>query len=453
MTLRAPWAVLVFLASAWIWAACGGSDGTDAGNASPDGGGSSASPDAATEVPDGATSGGSDAAASDGGPGDAGSDASSDGGSTNDAATLASDPRCAGDAGTYVLVPGNATLGTTDFCVAAFEAKDGGGVPLSVPATAPVVNVQRAEAAASCKALGTEYDLPTNAQWQTLARAIESVPANWSGATVGSGDLPRGHSDAVPLGVVSVTDLGDPCDQTQNPGCTVAGASFSQRRTHVLPSGRVVWDVAGNAAEWVADDIAAPGFFVSFARNATGDTQKLLGPATSLGAGTYPEVSSNYPSYARVQAGSMASVGGQNFQSPSSIWVRSGGLLFVRGTNYFGNIYLEPGAMFLNLGSNVLDPATRVKSATSSVLGYFGASSTTAENDYTNCGGTCPANTVTYTTDESRGEGVIVVYGSPGTLTRGGSVGLGPVAGVFSAIQFHSTTKWTGFRCVKPAAP
>jgi hypothetical protein len=94
--------------------------------------------------------------------------------------------------------------------------------------------------------------LITNAEWQTLARNIELVAVNWSSGTIGSGSLNRGHSDNAPPSSLAA-DVSDfnACSGT---GQTCSNITWdSQRRTHVLSTGQVIWDFAGNVMEWVKD--------------------------------------------------------------------------------------------------------------------------------------------------------------------------------------------------------
>lgn len=60
----------------------------------------------------------------------------------------------------------------------------------------------------------TGYSLITNAQWQTIARNIEQVSANWSGGSVGAGSLNRGHSDSAPNNALAASTDDDPCYDT-----------------------------------------------------------------------------------------------------------------------------------------------------------------------------------------------------------------------------------------------
>ncbi|MEY5059663.1 MAG: hypothetical protein RJA51_1410, partial [Actinomycetota bacterium] len=76
-----------------------------------------------------------------------------------------------------------------------------------------------------------------------------SVPTSHQ---IGQGSMNRGHSDNSPANSLAA----DPNDA--NP-CFGTGQNCSdstwntQRRTHVLSNGQVIWDVAGNVWEWVKD--------------------------------------------------------------------------------------------------------------------------------------------------------------------------------------------------------
>ena len=96
----------------------------------------------------------------------------------------------------------------------------------------------------------------SNNHWQTIARNIAGVASNWSTGTVTSGELNRGHSDNAPASaLVAVTDDNDPCNGT---GQTCSSSTWdSQRRTHTLSNGNVIWDFAGNVFEWVTDNNTA----------------------------------------------------------------------------------------------------------------------------------------------------------------------------------------------------
>jgi hypothetical protein len=163
----------------------------------------------------------------------------------------------------YIFVPALPPYTTNDFCVAKYEMKNVSGVATSQPAGAPWVSIQRGatETTASsawkaCRDLGANYNLISNAQWQTIARNIQNVAVNWSGGSLGSGALNRGHSDSSPNNALAA-------DASDTNACSGTGDTCSattwhnQRRTHVLSNGQVLWDFGGNVWEWVRDDYSS----------------------------------------------------------------------------------------------------------------------------------------------------------------------------------------------------
>lgn len=175
----------------------------------------------------------------------------------------------------YSFVPGDAALETTPFCVATYEMRAAGhddgdiGFDASIlaesrPTGTPWVNMDKTNARVACDNIGFSYQLITNDQWQAVARSVERTAENWSGGAVGSGALSRGHSDEDPL--QALASDGDPCIGTNNPGCEDPGsADWSQRRTHTLHNGAVVWDLAGNVQEQVDGATTGPeGYWMSF---------------------------------------------------------------------------------------------------------------------------------------------------------------------------------------------
>ena len=89
----------------------------------------------------------------------------------------------------------------------------------------------------------------------TIAANAANVANNWSGGSVGSGTLYRGHSDNDPA-LFCAADSNDLNAYVEG-DCTgqQAGGSENeedtQRRTHTLSNGFIVWDLAGNSREWV----------------------------------------------------------------------------------------------------------------------------------------------------------------------------------------------------------
>lgn len=145
--------------------------------------------------------------------------------------------------------------GYTDkaFCVMKYEASEGAGsIPVSTAST-PWVSINHTDAKAKCAAVGTGYDLISNDEWQTIARNIEKVASNWKEGTVGNaGGLNVGHTDGTPASPQAAS--GDDTKACENTGQTCSDTVWdSQRRTHKLSNGNVIWDMAGNVREFVKD--------------------------------------------------------------------------------------------------------------------------------------------------------------------------------------------------------
>ena len=149
----------------------------------------------------------------------------------------------------YVPVEGNPTLGTSAFCVMKTEAKQGeNNIPVSQYASVPWVSISAINAKAACKSIVVENgscDIISNSQWMTIARDIEATAANWSNGAVGDGFLSRGHAYRNPGDLVAITNPADPYDSLNN------SPTWKRRRMHVLSNGGEIWDLAGNAREWV----------------------------------------------------------------------------------------------------------------------------------------------------------------------------------------------------------
>lgn len=156
----------------------------------------------------------------------------------------------------YVAVPGNATLGTSAFCVLLVEARQVLGEPRATPALLPWVDVTATAANAACAALGPGYALLANREWMTIARDAEQVPANWSSGTPGVGRIVEGNTDG--SGQAAISNLADPYTNTSNSAADPFDAGWEQRRTLVLSTGEVVWDLAGNVQEWVDWTLGPP---------------------------------------------------------------------------------------------------------------------------------------------------------------------------------------------------
>lgn len=147
----------------------------------------------------------------------------------------------------YILVPGNATLGTSDFWVMKYEAKNVGGIATSQATSTPWVSISQTEAISTSQAACDGCHLISEAEWMTLAGNVLGVASNWSGGSVGSGYIYSGHNDNVPANSLAATTT----DSDGFNGTGQSGTS-SQRRTLTLSNGEVIWDIAGNVWEWTS---------------------------------------------------------------------------------------------------------------------------------------------------------------------------------------------------------
>lgn len=145
--------------------------------------------------------------------------------------------------GEWVLVPGSSTLGTSNFYVMKYEAKNVGGVPVSQADGAPWVSLRHSAAVTACAALGGGAHLITIAEAQTINRNIETQAANWANGVIGSlissgGGLKRGNG--------GITD--STCYDGADPEY---GEGRDTKAKLVLSNGSELWDWSGNVEEWL----------------------------------------------------------------------------------------------------------------------------------------------------------------------------------------------------------
>jgi prepilin-type N-terminal cleavage/methylation domain-containing protein len=174
----------------------------------------------------------------------------------------------------FIVVPGNSTFGTSEFCTMKYEAKIAGQsngnqtyssafVPESRADGTPWVNITQTNAIAeSSTVVGcTGCHLISEAEWMTIAANVLSVPSNWSSGTVGTGSIFSGHNDNTPgNSLAAPTDDSDGYNGTGNTAGQTATTNGvqgnAQRRTLTLTNGEVIWDFPGNVWEWTTGTIA-----------------------------------------------------------------------------------------------------------------------------------------------------------------------------------------------------
>ena len=165
------------------------------------------------------------------------------------AGTAATAPPAPTAGGYWLLVPGDPNLGTLDFYVQKYEAKNVSGVAVSTPNGTPWASVTQISAKTYCEALGQGYHLVTLREALTISRNIENNAWNWTGGSVGSGGMWRGNSDSSPDASLAADVTGDPDD---DPYVGTGDSSPSiEKRVHQLSTGQYIWDWSGNVWEWV----------------------------------------------------------------------------------------------------------------------------------------------------------------------------------------------------------
>lgn len=186
----------------------------------------------------------------------------------------------------FISVIGSSTFSTNDFCVAKFEMKNVAGVPTSQAALVPWSGVSLNEAFTYCGSLGSNYGLLSNPEWMTIAYEIEKTASNWSGGSLGSGAIFKGHTDNSPAAGLEVSDVNDPYVGTGNSAAQAMGSGREQKRTHTLSNGEIIWDFSGNV--WESVDWTVGGGLAFGPTTCTGVTTELpLVNCAALSASDY----------------------------------------------------------------------------------------------------------------------------------------------------------------------
>lgn len=150
----------------------------------------------------------------------------------------------------FIVVPGSATYGTSDFCTMKYAASQSSAtVPIAQAGSMPWVGISQTSAIAySPNVAGcTGCHLITEPEFMTIAQNVLSVATNWSSGTVGNGFIYSGHNDDAPTNALA-TDSND----ANGYAGTGNSSPSNQRRTLTLTNGEVIWDLSGNVWQWTS---------------------------------------------------------------------------------------------------------------------------------------------------------------------------------------------------------
>lgn len=184
----------------------------------------------------------------------------------------------------WVVVPGNQSYDTEDFCVMKYTAKNSGGTvantedingdgsflsntysggtAVSTPTGQPWANISQTDAIVAAQTAEPGAHLMTENEWMTLAHNILTQPTNWcdaDGSNCGSAPgtsgkvLSSGHNDETPnMPLEASSDDSQACfgTVTNNTNTPCGSEAGTQKRTLTLSNGAVIWDLVGNVAHW-----------------------------------------------------------------------------------------------------------------------------------------------------------------------------------------------------------
>lgn len=160
----------------------------------------------------------------------------------------------------------NPAFGLTPFCIAPTEAKGSlAAVTFGYTGTPLSTNYTSVTAAnMGCKSLGSDYDLPTNAEWNAVADLIAQRGSNWAWGIASTSDpsvtsysnyIFTGYSGGTAATAATSIVDSDPCSPASPTGCGTASSPY--RRSLYLPNvgstAQKIWDFSGNMFELVKD--------------------------------------------------------------------------------------------------------------------------------------------------------------------------------------------------------
>ena len=153
--------------------------------------------------------------------------------------------------GSWVKVKANPQYKNQDFCIMKYEAVEIDGMAYSAP-DGGHLKLSQLDAITKCAELGPNYHLISNLEWMTAATNILNIGSNWTGGQVGSGILIRGHTNRVPHTACPASDDDTKHFVKEDCEMQVTGDDLTQKRTHTLASGDIIWDLGGNRIEWTS---------------------------------------------------------------------------------------------------------------------------------------------------------------------------------------------------------
>lgn len=256
----------------------------------------------------------------------------------------------------YVFIYGNSVLGTNDFCVMKYEARNTGGVATSQPDGTPWVNINQTNAISTAAAACQGCRLMTDAEWMTIAADVLQVKYNWSGGEVGKGFIYSGHNDNSPA--AALTAAADDSEGYSGTGNSVATGA-NQRRTLYLSSGDVIWDLAGNVYEWTFDTIVGeqPGLASDPANAQSGSSKDWNSSGMTWGllpVNSRPGALAVLPGLSSVDAWSRASGIGMLYSNRAQTNARA----FLRGGGWGSG--LIAGVLGLTFSNSPSTPSSNI---------------------------------------------------------------------------------------------
>ena len=167
-------------------------------------------------------------------------------------------------------------------------------IPISTPAAAPWVNINYHNARAIAASVG--LDILHETQALALAWDIVNQDINWTGVKVGQGHVYQGlHKGTVAKAQAAMYESPDP----------------EERRWHQLSNGERIFDVAGNAYNWIFDDVQGNelGLVVGKFSKDSPSIATAPYPSREKGMGWRPSAGDNWSGSALIRGGYWGSEG------------------------------------------------------------------------------------------------------------------------------------------------